>query len=254
MNWQSIRLGGLSLLALFALSCDQPPADCTTGHGGFAATYTLVSKQGTGACDRLIGEVVGLEKYNPAQASDPKKQDLTKAKLRIRPTELSLRAAEAEEQGSAVEIEALDSVGDFVSATPDEANVCLVPSMTPASIAIALSAGQPATDRTYTWSNVKVYVTTAHPGTQMTADLVYSEGECAATYRVMALWPAVGCGVDADEDGVEEGIDAALCDPDADPAAGRATGSGINPDFEDRVECHPELHLCVLRQVPEGLQ
>jgi len=118
----------------------------------------------------------------------------------------------------------------------------------------ALGPGLPAAARSYTWSNVKVYVTTAHPGTQMTADLVYSEGECAATYRVMALWPAVGCGVDADEDGVEEGIDAALCDPDADPAAGRATGSGINPDFEDRVECHPELHLCVLREVPEGLQ
>jgi hypothetical protein len=252
MNWQGIRLGGLSLLALFALSCDQPPADCTTGHGGFATTYTLVSKQGTGACDRLTGDIIGLEKYNPSQASDPKKQDLTKAKLRIRPEDLSELAASTEED--LIEVQALDSVGDFVAATPNEQNLCVVPSMTPASVSVSLGPGLPATDRTYSWTNVRVYVTTAYPGTQMAADLVYSEGDCSATYKVLGLWPAVGCGVDADENGVEEDIDPTLCDPFADPAAGRPTGSGINPDFKDRVECHPDLHLCVLRAPPAGLE
>ena len=247
MIWHSIRLGGLSLLALFALSCDQPPAECTTGHGPFAAVYTLQAKEGTGACDRLIGELIGLEKYNPSQASDPKKQDLTRAKLRIRSTDLSAQATEAEEEGSIVEVEALDSLGDFVSATPNEQNVCLVPSMSPASISVALGPGLPAAARSYTWSNVKVYVTTAYPGTQMTADLVYSEGECSATYRVVGLWPAVGCDDGTGKPALE------LCDPQADPASGRPTGSGINPDFEARVECHPELLLCVLREVPEGL-
>jgi hypothetical protein len=247
MIWQGIRLGGLSLFALFALSCDQPPADCTTGHGGFAATYTFVSKQGMGACDKLDGEVIGLEKYNPSQTSDPKKQDLTRAKLRIRSTKLTEQVTTAEADGSIVEVEALDSLGDFESATPNEDNVCLVPSMTPASISVALGPGLPAAARTYTWSNVKIYVTTAYPGTQMTADLVYSEGDCSATYRVVGLWPAVDCdngkGMPAPE----------LCDPQADPANERPTGSGINPDFEPRVECHPKLRLCVLREVPEGL-
>lgn len=246
MNWQGIQLGGLSVLALFALSCDQPPADCTTGHGAFAATYTLVEKQGMGACDRLEGDIIGLEKYNPSQADDPKKQDLTKAKLRIRPLKLS---EDAVDEGLSFDGLALDSVGDFLSATPDESNVCSVPQMTEASITLSSGA-----EISYSWSNVKVYVTTAYPGTQMAADLVYSEGDCSATYRVLALWPAVGCGVDANEDGIEEDIDPTLCDPQADPAAGRPTGSGINPDFEARVECHPDLHLCVLREAPEGLK
>jgi hypothetical protein len=242
MNWHSIRLGGVSLLALFALSCDQPPADCTTGHGGFAATYTLKSKQGMGACDRLEGDIIGLEKYNPAQESDAEKQDLTKAKLRIRPQKLSLDA-EAEwpdlldSKGFP-----LDSVGDFVSTTPDEESVCSVPMMSEASMTL-----QSGAEISYSWSNVKIFVTTAYPGTQMTADLVYSEGECSATYRVVGLWPAVGC-----DDGMGKPAPE-LCDPQADPANGRPTGSGINPDFEPRVECHPELLLCVLREVPEGL-
>jgi len=248
MIQQRIRLGGLSLLALFALSCDQPPAECTTGHGPFAAVYTLQAKEGTGACDRLIGELIGLEKYNPSQASDPKKQDLTKAKLRIRSTELTAQAVEAEEAGSVVEVEALDSLGDFVSARPDAENVCSVPTLTPASISVALGPGLPAAARSYTWSNVKVYVTTAYPGTQMTADLEYSEGDCSATYRVVGLWPAVDCDDGSGKPAPE------LCDPAADPAAGRATGSGINPDFKARVVCDPALLLCVLSEVPEALK
>jgi hypothetical protein len=253
MIQRKFRLGGLSLLALSALSCDQPPADCTTGHGPFAAVYTLQAKEGTGACDRLIGELIGLEKYNPSQASDPKKQDLTTAKLRIRAAGLT---EQAEEEGSIVEVEALDSLGDFVSATPDAENVCSVPTLTPASISVALGPGLPATARSYTWSNVKVYVTTAYPGTQMTADLVYSEGDCSATYKVVGLWPAVSCGVDEDGNGQFEKVDPTLCDPAADPAAGRATGSGINPDFKDRVVCNPDpdFAFCVLKEVPEALK
>jgi hypothetical protein len=39
-----------------------------------------------------------------------------------------------------------------------------------------------------------------------------------------------------------------LCSPYADPAMGRATGSGLNPDFA--VRCDPDLLLCVLSKEP----
>lgn len=240
MIWKGIRLVGLCLLAPCALSCDQPPADCTTGHGGFAAVYTLKEKQGTGVCDRLNGDIIGLEKYNPSQADDPKKQDLTKAKLRIRTQKLSDDAAN---NGLAFEGLALDSLGEFMSSTPDEENVCSVPMMTDASITLA--SGDSIS---YSWSNVRIYVTTAYPGTQMVADLEYKEGDCTATYSVVGLWPAVSC---ADDKGK---ADKTLCSPTADPAAGRATGSGINPDFAARVDCDEETLRCVLTDVPDALK
>ena len=80
------RILGLSIamyMVVTGAGCTQPGADCTTGHGGFAAKYTLRpgSKTGMGACDMLHGEVIGLEKYNPSQAGDKNKQDLTVATL-----------------------------------------------------------------------------------------------------------------------------------------------------------------------------
>jgi hypothetical protein len=46
--------------------------------------------------------------------------------------------------------------------------------------------------------------------------------------------------------------DESLCSPFADPAMGRATGSGLNPDFA--VRCDPALLLCVLSKEPPSLR
>lgn len=246
------KLVGLSVIAACASGCEQPRADCTTGHGGFAARYTLKpgSKQGTGTCDALKGEIVGLEKYNPSQA-EPNKQDLTKARLRIRAESIGTLAALAEQEMVSLEGQPLDSVGDFVSTTPDDNNVCSVPLLSDAVLEVSAAGALPAADLKYTWRNVRIHVTTAYPGTQMAADLEYTEGECTASYSVLALWPAVSCEV-TDAEG-NRTADPTLCDPVADPAAGRATGSGINPDFKDRIACDPDTFLCVLTAPPEGL-
>src|SRR5215468_7027802 len=85
----------LGAVAALAPSCAEPTNDCTAGHGLFATRYTLVpgSKQGSGTCDQLIGERIGLEKYNPATMGDGGEsdgspgafvQDLTRAILVIR--------------------------------------------------------------------------------------------------------------------------------------------------------------------------
>lgn len=255
MKRTSARLIGLSLLLAVASACEQPPADCTTGHGAFAAKYTLKegSKQGTGACDALKGEKIGLEKYNPSQADDPKRQDLTKALLRIRPHALGDLANQAAEADVSIEGQELTSLGDFVSTTPDENNVCTVPVMTPAGIQIPAGSPIPEADIEYTWNNVRIYVSPAYPGTQMTATLTYREGGCTAQYSVLGLWPAVGCEATDDMGNGLGTPDDTLCDPIANPAEGRDIGSGINPDFRANLACDPDLLLCVLKAAPREL-
>ncbi|XXT20788.1 hypothetical protein WME94_04370 [Sorangium sp. So ce429] len=244
------QAGLMVVLASLVASCEQPRINCTTGHGGFAATYTLKpgSKQGEGDCDTLRGDVIGLEKYNPSQADDREEQDLSRALLAIRTTELGALAGEAEGAGVPIDGGAVFSMGEFASVEPDDDDVCAVASLSPAELDLPAFGERPATRIRYEWSNVRVHVTAAFPGTQMTADLTYTRGECTASYSVVGLWPAVAC---AGQDGA---TDPSLCDPQADVAAGRLVGSGINPDLEERVTCDPELALCVLKEPPEALR
>lgn len=252
------RSSRLPVLALSAalVSCAQPKIDCTTGRGGFAARYTYVegSKQGEGACDTKKGEILGLEKYNPSKAGDEKTQDLGRAILAIQAAAVGDLANTAEAAGVAVDRSKALSLGDFASTTPDDADVCRVATLSAAELAVPAIDAQPATSVRYAWSNVRVLVTSAHPGNRMAADLEISEDGCSARYRVLGLWPAVGCEkLDANGNGTGK-PDASRCDPDASPDAGRATGSGINPDFRDVITCDPDLLLCVLTEAPEALR
>jgi hypothetical protein len=244
-------------LALGLVSCEQPRIKCLAGHGGFAATYTLIpgSKQGTGDCDTLLGEVIGLEKYNPSSSEDPTKQDLSQATLAIQSTALGTLARAAAEEGFVDEDSLAFSLGAFETVDPDENDVCYVPTLSEAEQNIPdLSLDLPQTDMKFEWRNVRLLVTAAYPGTQMVAELRYTENGCSASYSVTGLWPAVACeGLDADGNGT--GLpDATLCNPKADPAAGRATGSGINPDLSPNVICDENLLLCVLKSPPEALR
>ena len=54
-------------------------------------------------------------------------------------------------------------------------------------------SGQPATDVTYTWSNVRVYVTAAANGTELSGTLKVEQDGCTAEYAVEGLYPAVSC-------------------------------------------------------------
>jgi hypothetical protein len=251
---------GLALTPALSTGCSQPRIDCTTGHasgiGAFAMKYTLKpgSKTGEGSCDTVKGEIVGLEKYNPASADDPNKQDLTKATLAIRATTLGQLAADAEAAGVMVNRDKLDSLGDFVSTVPDESDVCTVPTLSAAEGDFPSFDGQPETRVQYEWKDVRLLVTTAYPGTQVVAEVTYTRDGCSATYSAVGLWPAVYCEeVDAEGKGTGK-PDVTWCDPVANPEAGRAYGSGINPDFKDNVDCDPDLLLCVLKEPPPALR
>jgi hypothetical protein len=109
--------------------------------------------------------------------------------------------------------------------------------------------GQPATDIKYEWSNVRLYVSAAVPGTMMRASLKYHEKvdttECNAVYDVLAVWPVVDCTLIDPVSG--EPILDADCNVQADESAchaGNVPGAvQFNSEFTTR--CDPNLLLCV---------
>ncbi|MBI4701787.1 MAG: hypothetical protein HY744_11625 [Deltaproteobacteria bacterium] len=108
--------------------------------------------------------------------------------------------------------------------------------------------GQPAMDIKFQWSNVRLLVTTAAPGTRFLADLAYPETigavSCSANYRVVGIWPPVDCGIyEFDECG-----NVASATPDEtvchlDPSTAPPGSVVINPDFA--TSCDPSLLYCV---------
>jgi len=134
----------------------------------------------------------------------------------------------------------------------------------------------------YDWSNVRVLVRPTANGTQLAGDLTVTTdttadpdagaAHCTATYRVQALFNPnqVACGKAVDGGEI---ADFCQCLPYSDPDNGRSLGSGLSPDLfgpqppasaaceldpgnaaaleaASKVQCHPELHLCVLKNDP----
>jgi hypothetical protein len=234
--------------------CDQPKAKCAAGRGAFAAVYKPVS--GPPSCADLKGEQVGFGTYN--QPGKEGKPNLDVAQIAIQPVGLgnlvdSASAAGAEDKDPTHKPY---SLGFFTTAEP-EGDFCTVPSLTVATQSIGAIAedpdneipASPATTVTYTWSNVKLYVTPSALGTQFTADLVLKTDNTECGYKVQGMYPYVECGkedpanpkktIPDDLDGI-----ARACAPEADEDAGRPTGSGINPDFP--THCDPDLLTCTL--------
>jgi hypothetical protein len=271
----ALGAAGLSLT-----SCSQPSIECTSARGAFIAKFYPVS--GTDFCAQYPGERIGLQTYNPAdttESCEKRGDDLVCDGTTPDFSSTSL-AIQTDTTGFLLYAEAPDTdpthqrfaLGDFSSTEPDDNDFCSVTAMSPAQQVVQFGQydeeGNPVLDDEgnqvldppldikYEWSNVNLYVTAAAPGTQLTADLTYTEDGCTATYKVVALYPAVDCGV-YDEDGnlaVDDAgnvlLDPQLCVPEAAPDKGYAFGSGINPDFP--VNCDPVLHHCVLQEKTAG--
>jgi hypothetical protein len=234
--------------------CDQPLAKCAAGRGAFAAVYKQVS--GPASCADLKGEQVGFATYN--QPGKEGKPNLDVAQIAIQPVGLGNLVDTASTAGA----EDKDpthkpySLGYFTTAEP-EGDFCTVPSLTAAVQNIAEIKADPdneieaapATNVTYAWSNVKLYVTPSALGTQFTADLLLTTDNVACGYKVLGMYPYVDCSTKDPKDpkkSIPDDLDgiARACAPEADEDAGRPTGSGINPDFP--THCDPDLLACTL--------
>jgi hypothetical protein len=140
---------------------------CSIGHRGYFARYDLLTSSDP-SCGGLKGEWLGVEKFSP-------ETDDGVPKLALRPRDLHVEGA--------TDSPTKNAVGAYTVDTPTADNVCQVPTLTEAT----------AGTKSYTFSNVKFWVTPDAPGNRMTADLTYKVGACTATYRVRVIHPAVEC-------------------------------------------------------------
>lgn len=215
------RILGLVLATALIASCDneQPPIICPVQSLEWAAVYKPV---GTSTCAPKHGEQLGIQKFSKPSGEE---------KLIIKPETLaSLEASEDVEVNVGFEQGALtlaENAEGFCSST----EVTVIGQSSGA-------VGPEAVDITYSWSNILITSTPQAPGTQMVADLEYTEAGCTSKYEVWAMWPAVGC--ESEENAGEP--DNTIC----------ATAGSINPDFA--TTCDPDSLLCVPARRPPSLK
>ena len=215
------RIFGLVLATALTAACDneQPPIGCPVQSLEWAATYKPV---GTNTCAVKHGEQLGIQKFSRSPTDE---------RLIIKPE--TLATLEASED---VEVNVGFAQGTL-STESDVPGFCASSDVT----VIGQSSGGPgplAVDISYVWSNIRMSATPQAPGTQMIANLEYTEAGCTAQYEVWAMWPAVGC-----ESETEAGQpDNSIC----------ANAGSINPDFA--TTCDPDALLCVPARRPPSLK
>jgi len=269
---------GAALLSVFALACDQPKPKCTSAHGRFAATFTLVS--GDGACAELSSGVLNVQSYNDSTSKSDPRLDPNKPTLAIQAEDVTdILSTGRETDGKPF------AFGAFDDSEPDGEGFCTVSSLSKAVLTAAATdevpemmidecttepamPAQTAIDVSYKWSNVRIVVTPAAIGTKLEADLQYTVDGCSAKYKVAAVWPVVECG--SPVEGSDEPSDEPMDEPAADDEDAGAEPSdagcpeevpeppapeleaddeicetqGAIPDFP--VRCDPSVLMCVL--------
>jgi len=215
------RILGLVLATALTASCDneQPPIVCPVQSLEWAATYRPV---GTSKCAVKHGELLGIQKFSKPSGEE---------RLIIKPETLAtLEASET------VEVNVGFEQGVLTSSETEE-GFCSSTDVTVIGQSSG-AVGPQAVDITYSWTNIRMSSTPQAPGTQMSADLEYTEAGCTAKYEVWALWPAVGC--ESEEHAGEP--DNSIC----------ANAGSINPDFA--TTCDPDSLLCVPARRPPSLK
>ncbi|QRN94219.1 hypothetical protein JRI60_34465 [Archangium violaceum] len=215
------RILGLAVAATLASSCDttQPPIGCPVQSLEWAATY---KPKGESTCPVKPGEQLGILKFSTPSGDE---------RLSINPATLV-----ALNERDAVNLSY--SLGAMAKASNAE-GFCSALDMAVAEKHAPADATRelPAADIVYKWSNVQVLAIARAPGTQLVADLEYTENGCTAQYEVWAMWPG-----DIDCEGEDGQPDNSLCETEA----------SINPDFA--VTCDPTQLRCVPAKRPPSLK
>jgi hypothetical protein len=219
-----VPLGSAALLS--ACDVEQPLPQCTVGRGEHAVRYYLTS--GSGACANKTAEVVGAQIFREPGSGIP-------PTLIFKPAPLA-----ANEGKDPANSNSVTASGAFMTEYPGEDEICEAPSFTEARQVVAQANGT-TVDIRYQWSNVRVQGSAAIPGTQWSADLVYSEGECTATYRAVGMFPALKC---------ERTVAGKV---ERDPAICKQPRPGLSIDPAFITICDPGTNLCVLGGEPPQL-
>ena len=216
-----VSLGSTALLS----SCDneQPRPQCTVGRGEHAVRYVLVS--GSGTCANKTAEIVGAQIFRTPGSGIP-------PSVVFKPAPLAANTGKDPSEENSI-----TATGDFTTEYPGDDEVCEAPSFSEARQLVVQADGTTTVDTRYQWSNVRVQGSAAIPGTQWTADLVYSEGGCTATYRAVGMFPAIRC--------LRSGM--------RDPAVCKQPQPGLSIDPAFPTTCDESTNLCVLAGEPPVL-
>ncbi|MFO0617479.1 MAG: hypothetical protein U0414_33090 [Polyangiaceae bacterium] len=269
---------GASSLLFVALGssqgCGQPPPDCRAARGDFAVRFTATN----GNCGNFKTGFVGLQSFYKKTADNGQDYEHIYLTMQSEVVGGVMQASQGYGPDFVDTAHKAYGIGDFTSAVPDENNICKVPTMSASEQNIPEVPGEggaggagssssgmggapacpeppppgpfpgaPATDVKAEFSNVKVYVTAAAPGTQFVADMKYSENidgqSCEATYQLVGIWPVVDCGKYTEDDcgNVTAEPDDTICHLTADKA--QPGSVVINPEY--KVTCDPDLLVCV---------
>ncbi|MFL5347401.1 MAG: hypothetical protein ACJ8AT_21665 [Hyalangium sp.] len=212
------RILGLVLATTLTAACEteQPSIGCPVQNLNWSATYHPKSDSG---CPAKASEMLGIQKFSTPSGDESFSikpatlMELDEADPTHLPYSLGALAKEADADG-------------FCSATD----------MAVAEKQAPNEGDAPGRHVTYRWSNVRILAIPRAPGTQMVADLEYTEDGCTAQYEVWAMWPG-------DVDCANGG------QPDNDLCAKAGT---INPDFA--TVCDPTLLTCVAAKRPPSLK
>ena len=206
-----------SLLA--ACETEQPAIGCPVQSLTWSVTY---KPKGPSSCPVKAGEQLGIQKFSTPSGDE---------QLSIKPATL-VALDERDPERLAYSLGALAKEADtegFCAAT----DLAVAEKNAPAVDA----EGLPPKSIAYRWSNVRILAIPRAPGTQMVADLEYTEDGCTAEYEVWGMWPGdVSCGDENDEP------DNRIC----------TQATGINPDFA--TVCDPSSLLCVPAKRPPSLK
>ncbi len=201
---------------LSACAVEQPLPQCTVGRGAHAVRYESLSP--SSACSTKVAENVGAQSFRRLEIPG------TPPLLALRPATLAVIGAGDND---------ITSEGSFNSEYPTrDDTACRVPQLTEASQVVD------GVMRRYRWSDVTLYNTAAIPGTQWTATLEYSEGDCSATFKAVGVFPSISCRVNGQ-------IVPEECNRPR-------PGLSLDPAFP--VRCDTDSGLCVLAEEPPAIK
>ncbi|WP_224362972.1 hypothetical protein [Hyalangium versicolor] len=215
------RILGLVLATAMFSACEteQPAIGCPVQSLVWSATYRPLEAS---SCPLKAGEQLGILKFSTPSGDE---------QLSIKPETL-VALDERDPARVAYSLGALAKESDsegFCSASDLDVAEKHAPAVA--------EQGLPSKDIVYRWSGVRILATPQAPGTQMVAELEYTEDGCTAKYEVWGMWPGdIDC---ADEDGAPSN---ALC----------AAAGTINPDFA--TVCDPSQLRCVPARRPPSLK
>jgi hypothetical protein len=242
-----VLIGGL---AVWGCSTTEPAPECNVGRGQpYAVYYQLQSDApsgctlgagGGGQFDKLngLGGVPGTPTPVPGTKDGATYNewgvegyysdiDPNLLLVAVRPAEFeTLTAVDAGTDPAAVPAgNALLAEGNWTSSA--------IPANKQCSVTTTMTASAPFLQDTttvggkYVITNFQTYNDPAHEGTQLHAQLTYTDSSnCAGTYEVIGTWPAVACATQADCNP----CGTSLCQPSS-PTSSYAFGTGIAQDY-----------------------